>query len=62
MTNPKGFTQKSCFINIQAPEIVVPVLLKKKTFNDPVIISSRPETINFTYINQLKKTFGLFNF
>lgn len=32
MSTPKGFTQTSSFINIEAPEIVVPILLKKKSF------------------------------
>ena len=60
MTHPKGFAQSSCFINIEAPELVVPLLLKKKNLNDPIIIGSRANTTHFRYIDQLKRTFQLF--
>ncbi len=60
MSTPKGFTQTSSFINIEAPQIVVPILLKKKSFEQPVIISSKAHSTNFRYINQLRRTFNLF--
>jgi phosphoribosylpyrophosphate synthetase len=60
MTSPKGFAQSSCFINIEAPELVVPILIKKRDFEDPVIIGSKPSPNNFRTIDKLKSTFKLF--
>ena len=45
---------------LAGPQLVVPILIKKRDFEDPVIIGSKPSPNNFRTIDKLKSTFKLF--
>ena len=59
MSNPKGFTSLP-FINIIAPEIIVPYIMQRQ-LRDPIIIGSRANPNLVGNVHRLHKTFGQLN-
>lgn len=52
MTHPKGFAHSSTFINIDAPEIAVPYLIRTK-LEDPVLVGTQSTQKYLQNIHQL---------
>ena len=61
MSAPKGFAIKSRFLNVDATELAAPYLIYSG-IKDPVIVGARSNRLHLRAVNQLFKTFGLFNF
>lgn len=59
MSSPKGFAQESRFLNIEAPELVIPYLIHAQ-LSDPVLIGSRSNRLHIRNVTQLYNTFQLF--
>lgn len=58
---PKGFTQRSTFLNIDAPELAVPYLIRTKLEN-PVLVGSSVRQNYIRNVARLKNSFKLFGF
>lgn len=59
MSSPKGFAQKSNFLNVEATELVAPYLIYSN-IKDPVIVGARSNRLHVKAVTQLANTFGLF--
>jgi hypothetical protein len=60
MSSPKGFAQDSRFLNIEAPELVVPYLLHAQ-LNEPILVGSRANPLHIRNVHKLQKTFEYFD-
>lgn len=61
MSAPKGFATSSKFLNVEATELVAPYLIYSG-IKDPVIVGARSNRLHLNAVNQIYKTFGLFNY
>lgn len=59
MSSPKGFAQESRFLNIEAPELVIPYLIHSQ-LTDPVLVGARSNRLHIRNVYQLFNTFQLF--
>ena len=61
MSAPKGFASTSKFLNVDATELASPYMIHSG-IKDPVIVGARSNRLHLKAVNQLYKTFGLFNY
>jgi hypothetical protein len=60
ISNPKGFATKVPFVNIDAPEIVVPYITHTNIYN-PIIIGTEANKVHMRNVTKLKRSLSLFD-